>query len=79
MSILEQIKANSISELNLSQDADEVSENTGDIIEALQSNTSIVSIRFEKEFLGDMRNNCRRVISPKSFVFLHNIDSNNQR
>ncbi|KAL3944496.1 MAG: hypothetical protein SGBAC_001417 [Bacillariaceae sp.] len=62
MSILEQIEANTISELNISQDADEISDKTADIIEALRNNTSIVSIRFEGEFLGEMRNDSRRAI-----------------
>ncbi|KAL3944497.1 MAG: hypothetical protein SGBAC_001418 [Bacillariaceae sp.] len=59
MTVLEQIKANNISELNLSQDADEISEETSEIVDALRNNTSIVSIRFEGEFLGDMRNDSR--------------------
>ncbi|CAJ1902066.1 unnamed protein product [Cylindrotheca closterium] len=59
MSILDQIKANSISELNLSQDADEITERTSEIVDALRSNKSIVSVRFEGEFLGDMRNDSR--------------------
>ena len=62
MSVLEQIKKNTISELNLSQDADEISENTGEIIEALQNSTSIVSIRLEGDFLGDLRNDARREV-----------------
>ncbi|CAJ1901985.1 unnamed protein product [Cylindrotheca closterium] len=59
MSILEQIQANSISQLKISQDADEISSNTGDIIDALRNNTSIESIHFEGEFLGEMRNTSR--------------------
>lgn len=59
MSILDQIKSNSITELSLSQDADEITENTSEIVDALRNNKSIVSVRFENEFLGDMRNDSR--------------------
>ncbi|CAJ1902023.1 unnamed protein product [Cylindrotheca closterium] len=59
MSVLEQIKSNTISELNLSQDADEITERTSEIVDALRSNKSIVSVRFEGEFLGAMRNDSR--------------------
>ena len=59
MSILEKIKANTISQLKISQDADEISDNTADIIDALRKNTSIESIHFEGEFLGEMRNDSR--------------------
>ncbi|CAJ1902107.1 unnamed protein product [Cylindrotheca closterium] len=62
MSVLEQIKANSITELNLSQDADEITERTSEIVDALRSNKSIVSVRFEGEFLGDMRNDSRLAV-----------------
>ena len=44
MSILEQIKNNSITELNLSQDADEITERTSEIVDALRNNKSIVSV-----------------------------------
>jgi hypothetical protein len=60
MSILEQIKANSITELVLSQDADEISDDVGTIIDGLKHNKSIVSIRFEGDFLGMIRNDSRR-------------------
>ena len=62
MSILEQIRSNSITELNLSQDADEITEKTSELVDALRNNKSIVSIRFEDEFLGDMRNDSRREV-----------------
>ena len=59
MSVLEQIKANTISDLNISQDADEITERTSEIVDALRSNKSVVSVRFEGEFLGAMRNDSR--------------------
>lgn len=59
MTVLEQIKANSISHLNIAQDADEITERTSEIVDALRNNTSIVSVRFEGEFLGAMRNDSR--------------------
>lgn len=62
MSILEQIKSNSITDLDLSVDADEVSEKHMEIVDALKGNTSIVSIRFEQEFLAHMKNDTRREV-----------------
>jgi hypothetical protein len=59
MSILEQIKANAITELVLSQDADEISEDVATIIDGLKHNKSIVSIRLEGDFLGLIRNDFR--------------------
>ncbi|KAL3937234.1 MAG: hypothetical protein SGBAC_007622 [Bacillariaceae sp.] len=62
MTVLEQIKTNNISELHLSQDADEITERTSEIVDALRSNTSIATVRFEGEFLGAMRNDSRREV-----------------
>jgi hypothetical protein len=59
MSILEQIEANAITELVLSQDADEISEDVATIIDGLKHNKSIVSIRLEGDFLGLIRNDFR--------------------
>ena len=62
MSILKQIRTNAITELKLSMDADEITENTAEIVDALRSNKSIVSVHFEDEFLGGMRNDSRREV-----------------
>lgn len=60
MTIFELIKSNAITEATLSQDAEEVSDNVIAIIDALKNNKSLVSIRFEKQFLGELRNDSRK-------------------
>eukprot|EP00980_Cylindrotheca_fusiformis_P002146 scaffold481_cov208-Cylindrotheca_fusiformis.AAC.12 len=62
MRIIEQIEANSITEITLSQDADEISDNVNIIIDALRKNESLVSIRLEEHFLGELRNDSRRQV-----------------
>jgi hypothetical protein len=59
MSILEQLQANSIKELSVSDPADEVFGDVGKLLDALDENTSLEEVRFDGHFLGDLRNDAR--------------------
>jgi hypothetical protein len=59
MSILEKIQANEITNLRISDADDDLLDNSHKLIEALKNNTSIVSVRFDADFLGCLRNDAR--------------------
>lgn len=59
MTILEQIQNNEIVDLHVSAPADEVFDKVNALLDALENNTSIESIRFETDFIGDLRNDDR--------------------
>lgn len=59
MNILEDLQANSIKELHLSDPADEVFGDVGKLVDALEGNTSLSEVRFDGHFLGDLRNDAR--------------------
>jgi Ran GTPase-activating protein (RanGAP) involved in mRNA processing and transport len=59
MTILQQIQGNGITDLRISEGADVVFDNMNALFEALERNTTIESVHFEQEFLGDLRNDAR--------------------
>lgn len=59
MSILEQIEANAITELVLSQGPDEYCDSVTKLSDSLRDNKTIEIIRLEGDFLGDLRNDSR--------------------
>lgn len=60
MSILEQIQNNGIIDLRLSISADEAFDNSfDDFLTALEENASIETIRFDQDFMGDLRSDSR--------------------
>jgi hypothetical protein len=59
MTLLEQIQANEITNVHVDNAADDVFENINAFLDAMGQNTSIESVHFEKEFIGDLRNDAR--------------------
>ena len=69
MTIIEQIKSNSITKLRLSWHDDEAVDNIHSLIEAIEKNSSILTIEFVDEFLGCLRNDARSdVIRALTFI-----------
>jgi hypothetical protein len=62
MSILAKIQANDITNLHFSDADDELLDNSHKLIEALEKNTSIASVRFDADFLGCLRSDARSKI-----------------
>ena len=62
MSIIEEVKSNSITDLEISQDPDEAlgKKKAGDFMDALGSNTSIETITLDGDFIGCLRQDKRR-------------------
>jgi hypothetical protein len=59
MSILENIQANDMTNLYISDVDDELFDFCHRLIEALETNTSITSVRFDADFLGCLRSDAR--------------------
>jgi hypothetical protein len=59
MSILEKIQANDITNLHISDADDELLDFPHKLLEALEKNTSITSVRFDADFLGCLRSDAR--------------------
>ena len=59
MTILEQIQNNDIVDLHISAPADDVFDSIMVFLDALEKNTSIESIKFQEDFIGDLRNDNR--------------------
>lgn len=59
MGILEDIKENKITELDLSVPLDEIAEESYDFFKALGANTSIETVKFAEDFTGDLRSDGR--------------------
>jgi len=59
MTLLEQIQNNDIVDIHIYTLADDVFERISLFFDALESNTSIETIRLEKDFIGDLRNDAR--------------------
>jgi hypothetical protein len=59
MSILEKIQVNDVTNLHISDADDELLDNSHKLIEALEKNTSITSVRFDADFLGCLRSDAR--------------------
>jgi hypothetical protein len=57
--LLEQIQANAITDIKTSHPAEDVIGNVNIFFEALEQNNTIETVRFEGEFIGDLRNNER--------------------
>eukprot|EP00539_Tryblionella_compressa_P019753 CAMPEP_0178866316 /NCGR_PEP_ID=MMETSP0747-20121128/4882_1 /TAXON_ID=913974 /ORGANISM="Nitzschia punctata, Strain CCMP561" /LENGTH=173 /DNA_ID=CAMNT_0020533169 /DNA_START=10 /DNA_END=531 /DNA_ORIENTATION=+ len=59
MSILEQIQSNTITNLHLSTDPDEEFDRVSSFIDAIGSNTSIETVKFDEDFVGCFRHDDR--------------------
>ena len=59
MGIFEDIKENTITELELSVPMDEVADDSHEFFKALGENTSIESVKFNEDFTGDLRSDTR--------------------
>jgi hypothetical protein len=59
MGILEQIKDNSITELNLSVPTDEIADDVHDFFKSLAENKSIETVKLNEDFIGDLRQDTR--------------------
>ncbi|KAG7361978.1 hypothetical protein IV203_025644 [Nitzschia inconspicua] len=59
MGMLEDIKENNITKLDVSIPAEEVAENIYDLTNALRANTSIEIVHFDEDFLGDLTSDSR--------------------
>jgi Ran GTPase-activating protein (RanGAP) involved in mRNA processing and transport len=59
MSIFEDIKGNTATDLNLSVPADEVTEDIHEFFKALGANRSIESVNLSEDFIGDLRSESR--------------------
>jgi hypothetical protein len=59
MTLLQQIQGNGITDLRITEGADVVFDNLNALFDALEQNTTIEYVRFEHDFLGDLRNDAR--------------------
>jgi hypothetical protein len=59
MSIIQQIQNNTITNLRVSDEDEDVIENIHQVIEALEKNNTILSVTFHNDFLGCLRNDAR--------------------
>jgi hypothetical protein len=59
MSIIQQIQNNTITNLRVSDEDEDVIENIHQVIEALEKNKTILSVTFHNDFLGCLRNDAR--------------------
>jgi Ran GTPase-activating protein (RanGAP) involved in mRNA processing and transport len=59
MTILPQIQGNGITDLRITEGADVVFDNMNALFEALEQNTTIETVHFEQDFLGDLRHDAR--------------------
>lgn len=59
MTIVEQIKSNNITKLRLTWNDDDAIDNIHDLIDAIEKNTSLLTVELLDEFLGCLRNDAR--------------------
>jgi hypothetical protein len=59
MSVVEQIRANEITNVRISGTDDDIVDGVYELIEALEQNATVVSVRFDNDFLACLRNDAR--------------------
>jgi hypothetical protein len=59
MTLLAKIQGNDITDLRISEDPDEVFDHVTSFLDAMESNTSIETVKFDKDFIGCLRHDDR--------------------